>query len=141
MKSTSFGLSMSPASGSVAYNSASRLSMKVEKSFGLVCISMTCRTLTYPLPFASRRIKSSTSKEGSPKKLSAPCCSSSTILRRMVPTDADERLPYSASIASLPSPVMNLSTSFTSLRSSSGRPFSSQYLNITVKMPCCVSLS
>ncbi len=74
MNNTSFGLSESPSSGSDAYNSASRLSMKVENSFGLFCMSVTLSTLTIPRPSSEILSRSSTSNEGSPKKKSAPCC-------------------------------------------------------------------
>ena len=47
-----------------------------------------------PRPSGAVRIMSESFSMGSPKKRSAPCCSSVSRLRWMAPMEADETLPY-----------------------------------------------
>ena len=66
--------------------------MKVLKSLGLSWMSVSRTMCTTPLPSRSSS-RSFTSKERSPKKRSAPCCSNSIIFRRMVFTEAELTWP------------------------------------------------
>src|SRR2546425_3821181 len=81
-----------------------------------------------------------TSNSGSPKKASAPCCSSSTIFRRSTPAVALETPPKSASSAE-PGPVRYWSTSRKSGRSNNKSFFSSQNLNTRASTLCWVSFN
>ena len=47
--------------------------------------------------------KSEGSKEGSPKKISAPCCSNSITFLSIVETELVDTAPYTFSISSFPS--------------------------------------
>ena len=93
MNITNFGLSKSPSSGLEAYNSANICSIKVEKSFGLSCRSVTRMIEMVPRPSSLIRTRSSISKLFSPKKRSAPCCCNSITLRKIVPVEVVEIFP------------------------------------------------
>ena len=92
-----------------------------------------------PSPSGVVRRRSSTSNSGSPKKMSAPSCSRTIIERRSTPTDALDIPPYSARIGLPSSDARYLSVASRSLRSSSGRSLSSQYLKISARIDVCVS--
>ena len=92
-----------------------------------------------PSPSGVVRSRSSTSNSGSPKKMSAPSCSRTIIERRSTPTDALDIPPYSARIGLPSSDARYLSVASRSLRSSSGRSLSSQYLKISARIDVCVS--
>ena len=72
--------------------------------------------------------------------MSAPCCSTPTIERRITPSDAGEMPPYSASAALPSSEARYLSVVRRSARSSSGSWLSSQYLKTSDRIEVCVSL-
>jgi hypothetical protein len=67
--------------------------MNVLNRAGLSITSDSSRMLMIPCPPGVVRIRSSTSNSGSPKKTSAPCCSSVMIERRMTPRLAGEMPP------------------------------------------------
>ncbi len=113
--------------------------MKVEKSFGLSWMSVSLIMLIYPFPLASLRIRSRTSKDSSPKKRSAPCCSSSIIFLNITPVEAVDMAPYSFSSSSFPSPVRYCITFRMSLRSMRPSWLSSQYLKMIDMIPAWVS--
>ena len=95
---------------------------------------------TYPSPLLLVRSRSAGSKLTSPKKRSAPWCSSSTILRKIALVDDFDTAPYSFSKLDLPSSVAYCNTFLRSLRSKSGKAWSSQYLKTTANTPSCTSL-
>ena len=82
----------------------------VENSRGLSCTALSSRQLITPLPSVVVRIRSAVSSSGSPKNASAPCWSSSTILRRSTPTVAVDSPPMAWSSALPSSPVRYCST-------------------------------
>ena len=141
MNITSLGLSRSPSSGQVAYNSASNCNMKVENSFGLSCRSVTRTIEIIPRPSSLIRIRSSTSKLFSPKKTSAPCCCSSITFRKIVPVEVVEIFPYVFSNSAFPSSLTYCNTLIKSFRSSKASLLSSQYLKIIATNPPCVSFN
>ncbi len=105
-KNTSFGLSVSPTSGSVSYSRESSHMRKVENSSGLPSTLRTPSRLTTPrstpsAPVAVRK-KSFTSISGVPKNTSAPWSANVISSRRMTPTVAFDSPPSSVSSA-LPS--------------------------------------
>ena len=102
--------------------------------------SDSSRMLTMPSPSGVVRRRSATSNSGSPKKTSAPSCSSTTIERRSTPTDALDIPPYSARIGLPSSDARYFRVALRSLRSSSGRSLSSQYLKMSARIDVCVSL-
>ena len=134
-------MSISPSSGSVAYNSARSCSMKVENNLGLSCKSVTRTIEIIPFPSALMRKRSSTSKLFSPKKTSAPCCCNSITFRRIVPVEVVDILPYVFSNSAFPSSLTNCNTLIKSFKSSRGNLLSSQYLNIMATNPPCVSFN
>ena len=140
MNRISLGLSKSPSSGQLAYSSASNCNIKLLNSLGRSCKSISRKMLTTPRPSSAMRIKSSTSKLFSPKNTSAPCCSNSTTLRKMVPVLVVLILPYSFSRSALPPSALHCSSFLKSFRSSRGKRCSSAYLNSMATIPCWVSL-
>ncbi|SKF62518.1 Uncharacterised protein [Mycobacteroides abscessus subsp. abscessus] len=104
-KNTSLGLSMSPTSGSSLNRSASSHIKKVENKAGRLCRFGSSSSEMTPRPSGMTRIRSAVSNSGSPKNSSAPCCWSSTSLRRITPTVALETPPRLVS-SSLPSSLV-----------------------------------
>ena len=92
-----------------------------------------------PRPSGAVRIMSESFSMGSPKKRSAPCCSSVSRLRWMAPMEADETLPYWLVNCLAFSPTY-CSMARRSLLSSSSRPLSSATLKVRLSTPSCVSL-
>ena len=80
-KKHNFGFGRSPASGRLSYSWASIQSMNVLNSRGRSITSDSSRMLMTPSPSGVVRSRSSISNSGSPKKTSAPSCSSTTIDR------------------------------------------------------------
>ena len=104
-KKTSFGLSRSPASGSVSNSSARSHIRNVENSLGRSWTAASSRQLMTPRPSGAVRMSESMVTSGSPKNASASCCVSSTSLRSRTPAVADERPPMVLSSA-LPSSLI-----------------------------------
>ena len=81
--------------------SANKLIIKVLNKAGLSCISTKRTIFIVPFPHSLRR-RSKTSKLGSPKNLSAPCCSRATIFLTIVLKLVSAICPYSSSSSSFP---------------------------------------
>ena len=95
--------------------------------------------LTTPRPLPSVCIRSSMLSIGSPKKLSAPCCSMPSRPRWIAPIDAAETLPYSVVKDEALSPTC-WHIARRSFKSSNNRPLSSAILNTSCSTPDWVSL-
>ncbi len=108
---------------------------------GLVHDVGSSRMLMIPVPSGVVRSRSATSNSGSPKKTSAPSCSRTTIERRSTP---DGRARHAAVVGQDRLALVGrrgyLSVALRSLRSSSGRSLSSQYLKTRARIDVCVSL-
>ncbi len=114
--------------------------MNVENSRGWSMTSDSSRMLTTPWPSGVVRRRSPTSNSGSPKKASTPSCSRTMIERSSTPTDALDIPPYSSRIGLPSSDARNLRVVARSVRSSSGRWLSSQYLKTSDRIEVWVSL-
>jgi hypothetical protein len=93
-----------------------------------------------PRPSVPTRMKSLMSSAGSPKKLLAPCSSSTSRRRWMAPTEMAATLPYLV-ISDLPRWPTSLAMARRSFRSSSGMFSSAATRNRMLSTPSCVSLS
>ncbi len=93
-----------------------------------------------PRPSGAVLMKSAMSSAGSPKKLSAPCSSSTSRRRWMAPTEMAETLPYFV-ISDLPRWPTSLASERRSFRSSSGIFSSAATRKMMLSTPSCVSLS